>query len=210
MSPNPLAESIFKATTEGRMTNVTAQPGGCIDIWPYAKMIQASVELPQQVIDGQFVKYVYRSQFNHYDHVLVPFGRSNTFLVIVVDRLHGSVYGHRVLDLNAEYGLAEPQPPPVPDKTGIEFCLEDHGPVGVFEGAEPPRTDGPHRYMPYRSGSHYGMLGRLRAGLATRCYYDTEEVRVFFSARAFIEYGLLELCDFAEVPKRGNAETSAG
>ena len=89
------------------MSNVTQQPGGCIDIWPYAKMVQQSVELPQRVIDGQFVQYVYRSKFNHYDHVLVPAGRYNAFLVIVVDRVHGSVYGHRVLDLNAEYGLME-------------------------------------------------------------------------------------------------------
>jgi hypothetical protein len=51
----------------------------------------------------------YRSQFNHYDHVLVPAGRFNTFLVVVVDRVHGSVYGHRVLDLGAEYGSNEAQ-----------------------------------------------------------------------------------------------------
>jgi hypothetical protein len=105
MSPNPLTETFFEATTEGKMSNVTQQPGGCIDIWPYVRMVRESVDLPQQVIDGQFVEYVYRSQFNHYDHVLVPVGRHNVFLVIVVDRVHGSVYGHRVLDLNAEYGL---------------------------------------------------------------------------------------------------------
>ena len=109
MSPNSLTETIFKATTEGKMSNVTQQPGGCIDIWPYVRMVQESVELPQQVIDGQFVEYVYRSQFNHYDHVLIPAGRHNVFLVIVVDRVHGSVYGHRVLDLTAEYGLADAQ-----------------------------------------------------------------------------------------------------
>jgi hypothetical protein len=107
MSPNPLTETIFKATTEGKMTNVTEQPGDCIDIWPYVRMVQQSVALPQQVIDGQFVEYVYRSEFGHYDHVLVPAGRFNVFLVIVVDRVHGSVYGHRILDLNAEYGLTE-------------------------------------------------------------------------------------------------------
>jgi hypothetical protein len=96
----------FKATTEGKMSNVTQQPGDCIDIWPYIRMVQASAELPQRVIDGQLVEYVYRSQFNHYDRVLVPAGRHNVFLVVVVDRVHGSVYGHRILDLNAEYGLA--------------------------------------------------------------------------------------------------------
>jgi hypothetical protein len=107
MSPNPLTEAIFKATTEGKMTNVTEQPGDCIDIWPYVRMVQQLVALPQQVVDGQFVEYVYRSEFGHYDHVLVPAGRFNVFLVIVVDRVHGSVYGHRILDLNAEYGLPE-------------------------------------------------------------------------------------------------------
>lgn len=107
MSPNLLTETIFKATTEGKMSDVTKQPGACVDIWPYARLVQKSVELPQKVLDGQFVEYVYRSQFNHYDHVLIPAGRFNVFLVIVVDRMHGSVYGHRILDLNAEYGLKQ-------------------------------------------------------------------------------------------------------
>ena len=107
MSPNPLSETIFKATTEDKMTIVTRQPGACIDIWPYVAMIQESVGLPQQALDGHWVEYVYRSQFGHYDHVLIPVGRHNVFLVIVADRVHGSVYGHRVLDLNAEYGLTE-------------------------------------------------------------------------------------------------------
>jgi hypothetical protein len=108
MSPNPLSETIFKTTTEGKMSNVTQQPGDCIDIWPYVRVIQETVQLPRQVIDSQFVEYVYRSQFNHYDHVLIPTGRSNVFVVIIVDTIHGSVYGHRVLDLIAEYGLAAP------------------------------------------------------------------------------------------------------
>ena len=108
MSPNPLHKTIFKATTEGKMTNVTQQPGACADIWPYVMRVQVSVQLPQQIIDGQLVEYVYRSQFNHYDHVLIPAGRHNAFLVIVVDRVHGSVYGHCVLDLNEEYGLVKP------------------------------------------------------------------------------------------------------
>lgn len=98
---------LFKATTEGKMTDVTKQPGDCFDIWPYITMIHESVGLPRQVLDGQWVQYVYRSQFGHYDHVLIPAGRHNVFLVIVADRVHGSVYGHRVLDLNAEYGLDE-------------------------------------------------------------------------------------------------------
>lgn len=112
MSPNLLTEPLFKATTEGKMTDVTQQPGGCIDIWPYVRLVQHSIQLPQRVIDGNWVEYVYRSQFNHYDHVLIPAGRFNTFLVVVVDRVHGSIFGHKVLDLNAEYGLTATQSEP--------------------------------------------------------------------------------------------------
>ena len=79
MSPNPISETLFKATTEGKMMNVTKQPGACIDIWPYVTMIRESVDLPQQVLDGHWVEYVYRSQFGHSDHVLIPAGRFNVF-----------------------------------------------------------------------------------------------------------------------------------
>jgi len=104
--PNLLTEAAFEATTEGKMSNVTGRPGGCTDIWPYVKKVQQSVDLPQSVVEGQLVQDVYRSQFDHCDHVLIPTGRHNIFLVVVVDRVHDSVYGHRVLDLDAEYGLA--------------------------------------------------------------------------------------------------------
>jgi hypothetical protein len=87
------------------MTNVTEEPGECIDIWPYVRMVQESVGLPQRIVDGQLVEYVYRSGSGLYDHVLLPAGRFNVFLVIVVDRVHGLVHGHRMLDLNTEYGL---------------------------------------------------------------------------------------------------------
>ena len=95
MSPNSLTEAIFKATTEGKMSNVTQQPGHCIDIWPYVRQLQESIQLPRNVLDDRVVEYVYRSQFNHYDHVLIPSAK-NVFLVIVVDRIQASVYGHRI------------------------------------------------------------------------------------------------------------------
>jgi hypothetical protein len=105
MAPNLLSEDDFKATFEGKMFNVTSQPGDCIDIWAYVRRVQSSVELSQHSIDEELVESVYRSQNNKYDHVLVSQGRKNVFLVIVVDKEHRTIYGHRLLDLNAEYGL---------------------------------------------------------------------------------------------------------
>lgn len=52
MSPNMLTETVFKATTEGKMSNVTPEPGACVDIWPYVRAVQASVGLSQQAVDG--------------------------------------------------------------------------------------------------------------------------------------------------------------
>lgn len=107
MSPNPLTEALFKETTEGKMTEVTKRPGRCIDVWIYVDLIRGSIGLPQQVFDDRLVHYVYRSQSGRYDHVLIPSGRYNVFLVIVVDRVENSVFGHHVLDLNAEFGLTK-------------------------------------------------------------------------------------------------------
>ncbi len=82
----------------------------------------------------------------------------------------------------------------------LEFNLEGAEAVGLFEG-EPPRADGHHRYLPYRSGSHWMMHSRLKDGDSPRCYYDMEGKRVSFSVRAFIEYGVLDLCDFRTVSR---------
>ncbi len=71
-----------------------------------------------------------------------------------------------------------------------------HGPAGVFEGPEYPRKPGVYRYMPYRSESHYALGQALRSGEATRCYYDLDGERVFFSVVAFPEVHVMELTDF--------------
>ena len=107
MSPNLLTEDVFKATADGKMTNVTEQPEACADIWPYVRLIQQSVALPQPVVERELVELVYRSESGHYDHVLIPTGRHNVYLVIVVDRVGHLIFGHRILDLNELYGLDE-------------------------------------------------------------------------------------------------------
>lgn len=108
MSPNPLGEAAFKATMEGRMTDTARAETTCVDIWPYVRLVQSSACLPQPVLDNEWVEHVYHGESGRYDHVLIPTGRPDTFLVIVVDTVHGSVYGHRLLDLSAEYGLTPP------------------------------------------------------------------------------------------------------
>jgi hypothetical protein len=105
MRPRELTKTEFEATFGEGMKNVTSLPEAIVDIWPYAREVASSVDLPPSAIEGSLVEYVYRSSDEHYDHVLIPTGERNVFLVVVVDRKHGSVFGHRLLDLNAEYGL---------------------------------------------------------------------------------------------------------
>jgi len=53
---------------------------------------------------------------NHrFDHVLVNSEDRNVFMVVVLDREAGKVHGHRLLDLNREYGLSPDQVPPLSD-----------------------------------------------------------------------------------------------
>jgi hypothetical protein len=107
MSPNLLTEDAYKATFDGEMTNVTEQPDACVDIWPYVRLVQQSVELPQRVIERELVELVYRSESGHYDHVLIPTGRHNVYLAVIVDRVGHAIFGHRILDLNDLYSLDE-------------------------------------------------------------------------------------------------------
>ena len=41
-----------------------------------------------------------------WEHVLLPCEAPNVFMVIVIDREQGQVYGHHLLDLNRLYGLS--------------------------------------------------------------------------------------------------------
>jgi hypothetical protein len=53
----------------------------------------------------RFVECVYRSANGQFDHGLVMTKTPNVYLVVVVDLKHDTVYGHRLLDLNREYGI---------------------------------------------------------------------------------------------------------
>lgn len=104
MQTRQLTEGEFKATMTPKMHDVTAMTNGDVDIWPYVSAVPAT-ELEGHSIYDRFVDVVYRSDDDRFDHVLVMTKTKNVYLAVVVDVAHGSVYGHRLLDLNREYGL---------------------------------------------------------------------------------------------------------
>jgi hypothetical protein len=98
-----LSEEEFTACFATPMQNVTANPGAIIDIWPYIDALDLDALCLPSLND---VHYVYRDALGRFDQVLIGTGRFNTLLVIIVDLAKGEVHGHRLLDLNQEYGVS--------------------------------------------------------------------------------------------------------
>ena len=104
MQARQLTEGDFRATMTPKMHNVTKTATHVLDIWPYVNAVPAS-DLEGHSIYDDFVDVVFRSDDNRFDHVLVMTKTKNVYLAVVVDLAHESIYGHRLLDLNREYGL---------------------------------------------------------------------------------------------------------
>lgn len=82
---------------------------------------------------------------------------------------------------------------------GPEFFY-DGSAVGLFLGADGPRSPGSHAYEPYRGPGHYELQSLLRDGGSPRCYYEAEGRRVSFTVASSPEHGVLELRDFEFSP----------
>ena len=100
-----LDEEEFKATMTPQMDNVTQSATDVLDIWDYVDSVP-SADLAGHSIYDHFVEVVYRSADDRFDHVLVMTRTKNVYLAVVVDQVHDSIHGHRLLDLNTEYGLS--------------------------------------------------------------------------------------------------------
>jgi hypothetical protein len=98
-----LTDEQFRATfdeTRRRVGN-EAPP---FDFWPYFDAIPA-VDFEGHDCSAGVVENAWRMSPGSYDHVLVSSEDRNVFMVLVLDRVAGVVYGHMLLDLNREYGL---------------------------------------------------------------------------------------------------------
>ena len=104
MSTRRLTDTEYRQTLSDPVEDATQTASALVDIWPYVEAVPAA-DLEGHTLYNRFVEYVYRSADARFDHVLVMTRTSNVYLVVVVDRTHSTVYGHRLLDLNREYGL---------------------------------------------------------------------------------------------------------
>jgi len=103
-----LSEEDFRLTFEAPMRDVTREATNVIDIWPYVACIPEPDLRGHRVYD-QFVEYVYRDARGRFDHVLIMTRTKNVYLAVIVDVVHDCIRGHRLLDLNEEFGLPTPR-----------------------------------------------------------------------------------------------------
>jgi hypothetical protein len=99
-----LSREEFLATFNDPMVRVPAEEQPSIDFWPYFESISQRDFEGHDCSSGQ-VEYAWRDSSGRFEHVLVDSEDRNVFMLLVLDRLERTVYGHRLLDLNREYGL---------------------------------------------------------------------------------------------------------
>jgi hypothetical protein len=99
-----LDETIFHSYFIEPMLDVTESAEPKLDIWPYAQAIPIA-DLEGHEIWEDFVEYVYRTENNHYEHILVCTKTSDVYLVIVIDNKQNIIIGHRLMNFKKLFGF---------------------------------------------------------------------------------------------------------
>jgi len=86
-----------------KMNDVTDRKLDPIDIWAYVDAVPPS-DLQGHAIWDRFIEFVYRTDDNRFDHVLVMTKTKNVYLAVIVDIRRRAVHGHHLLNLIKLYG----------------------------------------------------------------------------------------------------------
>jgi hypothetical protein len=105
MRTRRLTEDEFKATMSPKMRNVQESATDVLDIWPYVCSVPSG-DLEGHTTYDHFVDGVYRTEDGRFDHVLVKTKTKNVYLVVVIDLVGDSFYGHRLLDLRGRVRIS--------------------------------------------------------------------------------------------------------
>jgi hypothetical protein len=99
-----LTEPEFRARFADPMRQVPLDAEPPFDFWGYFDSI-SSTDFAGHDCSASRVSYSWIDATGHFQHVLINTEDKNTFMVVVLDLSNRSVFGHRLLDLNHEYGL---------------------------------------------------------------------------------------------------------
>ena len=104
MNTRALSEQEFGSTFAEPMRRVQGDEAPPFDFWDYFEAIPGEHFGGHDCSEGA-VEWVYADPSGRFQHVLVNSEKKNVFMVIVLDCDAGQVFGHRLLDLNKEYGV---------------------------------------------------------------------------------------------------------
>jgi len=103
-----LSRDQFGATFSGPNKKIDAMTYDLSGVWEYVRTVPKSDYQGFEICWG-YLPYVYRTGDDRYDHLHVSTRTQNVFLMVIKDRRDNTIYGHHLLDLNAEYGMEKPQ-----------------------------------------------------------------------------------------------------
>lgn len=104
MKIRELSESQYIQSMGSKMNDVTESAKPLINIWCYAEQLLKNHILSEYGFKKQLIETVYENDEKTYPHILLFTNRKNFYMVIVVDMINQTVYGHYYLDLNEKYG----------------------------------------------------------------------------------------------------------
>ena len=99
-----LSKTEYLATMAVPMKQLASDAQPPFDFWNYFEAIPL-VDFEGHDCSEGAVTYVYDHPNGNYQHVLINSEDKNVFMVLVLDLASRSVLGHRLLNLNQEYGL---------------------------------------------------------------------------------------------------------
>jgi hypothetical protein len=99
-----LSEHDYQATFGEPMKRLAPDAVPPFDFWDYFESIPQS-DFAGHDCSAGMVTYTWEHPSGRFQHVLVNSEDQNVFMVLVLDISRRKVLGHRLLDLNREYGL---------------------------------------------------------------------------------------------------------
>jgi hypothetical protein len=99
-----LSKAEYLATMEVPMKQLSSDAEAPFPFWNYFDAIPV-VDFEEHDCSEGAVTYVWEDSNRNCQHVLINSEDKNVFMVLVLDLPSRSVLGHRLLDLNQEYGL---------------------------------------------------------------------------------------------------------
>lgn len=85
------------------MRDVTEVAETRAEIWSYIARVPEA-DLGGAAIIPDAVDFIYRNGDCEHDHVLVRTDRPATYLIVVVDLVARTIFGHRLMDFEYEFG----------------------------------------------------------------------------------------------------------